>query len=63
MARVRAVRVRDSVSFTWRDVTERHRAAEELAEREARYRLLADNAIDVNVRSARGGPIEGSRRR
>ena len=45
-------------SFTWRDVTDRHAAVEEIAEREAAYRLLADNATDVIVRSSVGGAIE-----
>lgn len=53
---VRAVLVIDSVSVTWRDITDRHAAVAEMAEREAAYRLLADNATDVIVRSdARGG--------
>jgi diguanylate cyclase (GGDEF)-like protein/PAS domain S-box-containing protein len=55
---IRAVRVGDSVSFTWRDVTEGHRDARLLAERESQYRLLADNATDVILRSDRGGLIE-----
>ena len=52
---VRAVRVGDSVSFTWRDVSRRHHEAADLVEREARYRLLAENSTDVIVQSdARG---------
>ncbi|MEI6623955.1 MAG: PAS domain S-box protein, partial [Actinomycetes bacterium] len=44
---VRAVRVGDGLSLTWRDVTKRHLAVEALAAAEARYRLLAENATDV----------------
>ncbi|MEI8082468.1 MAG: PAS domain S-box protein, partial [Actinomycetes bacterium] len=44
---VRAVRVGDGLFLTWRDVTDRHRAAEAVAAAEARYRLLAENATDV----------------
>ncbi len=55
---LRAARVSDSVSFTWRDVTDRHAAVAEIAEREAEYRMLADHATDVIVRSSAGGGIE-----
>ena len=55
---IRAVRVVDSVSFTWRDVTDRHDTVAQMVEREAAYRLLADNATDVIVRSSAGGGIE-----
>ena len=55
---IRAVRVGESVSFTWRDVTGRHTTSAEIADREAAYRLLADNATDVIVRSGSGGGIE-----
>jgi PAS domain S-box-containing protein len=37
------------VGFTWRDVTDRHRAGEARQSAEAQYRLLADNAGDVVV--------------
>ncbi len=46
---IRAIRVGDSLSFTWRDVTERHRASEQLAASEEQYRLLAENSSDVVV--------------
>ena len=55
---IRAVRVGGSISFTWRDVTDRHVTSREIAERESTYRLLADNATDVILRSAAGGGIE-----
>ncbi|MBK9739464.1 MAG: PAS domain S-box protein [Actinobacteria bacterium] len=51
---IRAVRVGDSLSYTWRDVTDRHQAARIVAESEERYRLLAQNSSDVVVRSRAG---------
>jgi len=47
---VRAVRVGDGLSYTWRDITDRHEAAMWLAESEEHYRLLAENASDVVMR-------------
>lgn len=47
---VRAMRVGDGLSYTWRDVTERHAAARWLAESEEQYRFLAENASDVVMR-------------
>lgn len=47
---VRAVRVGDAVSQTWRDVTERYESAQRIAAAEERYRLLADNSADVVMR-------------
>lgn len=40
----------ERVSVAWRDVTERHLAAERIAASEERYRLLAKNALDVVLR-------------
>lgn len=48
---VRAAAVGDSVSLSWRDVTTRHRVNEDLAASEAAYRLLADHATDVIIRT------------
>ncbi len=47
---VRAACVGDGLSYTWRDVTDRHTAVERLAESEEHYRLLAENASDVVIR-------------
>jgi PAS domain S-box-containing protein len=52
---VRAVRVGDAVSQTWRDVTQRHAAAEALASAKEEYRLLAENASDVVFRGDSDG--------
>jgi diguanylate cyclase (GGDEF)-like protein/PAS domain S-box-containing protein len=46
---IRANRVGDSLSYTWRDVTERHEEGEQLAASEEQYRLLAENSSDVVV--------------
>lgn len=48
---IRAVKVGDSLSYTWRDVTERHELME-------RYRMLAENASDVVLRTDADGVIE-----
>ena len=39
----------DRVSYSWRDVTERHAFQQRLAESEERFRLLAENMSDVVV--------------
>jgi PAS domain S-box-containing protein len=52
---VRAARVGDGLSYTWRDVTDRHTAAQWLAESEEHYRLLAENASDVVMRLSPDG--------
>lgn len=46
----RGVRFDDGLSFTWRDVTDRHLAVVDLASSEEQYRLLAENASDVVIR-------------
>lgn len=48
---VRAVRIGDSLSYTWRDVTERHELTQS-------YRLLAENASDIVFRTDVDGVIE-----
>ena len=47
---LRGARVGDGLSFSWRDVTDRHDAALRLAESEDQYRLLAENAADMVMR-------------
>ncbi|MEI6621988.1 MAG: PAS domain S-box protein [Actinomycetes bacterium] len=47
----------DSVSLTWRDVTERYEARMRLADSEQHYRLLANNVTDV-VLQARDGILQ-----
>ncbi len=54
----RGVKVGDGVSLTWRDVTSRVLARDELAEAEERHRLLAENANDVVLRSRPDGTID-----
>lgn len=53
---VRAWRVGDAVSQTWRDISERYDANQRVAAAEEQYRLLADNSADVVMR-LRGGTI------
>ncbi len=45
--KIRAIRLGDSLCQTWRDVTERFAWLDSLAQAEARYRLLAENAADI----------------
>ena len=47
---VRAIKVGDDLSYTWRDITDRHAASVALAASEEQYRLLAENSTDVVVR-------------
>lgn len=53
---IRAAAMGDELSFTWRDVGERHEAAERLAASEDSYRVFAQNASDV-VLHIRDGTI------
>ena len=55
---VRAVRVGDGFSATWRDVSDRFRAARDIAMSEERYRLLAENMSDFVVITNAAGIIE-----
>jgi len=54
---IRAVRVGDALSYTWRDVTERSRYTRRIAQSEEKYRLLAKNSSDVIIR-VKDGNIE-----
>jgi diguanylate cyclase (GGDEF)-like protein/PAS domain S-box-containing protein len=54
---IRAVRVGDALSYTWRDVTERSRLTRKIAQSEEKYRLLAKNSSDVIIR-VKNGNIE-----
>jgi len=54
---VRAVAVGNELTYTWRDVTARRERAEQLAANEERYRLLAENAGDVVIRTDSDGLI------
>ena len=51
---VRAVAVGDSISYTWRDVTERRLTRLRLEASEEKYRLLAENSSDVVIQSRQG---------
>ena len=51
---VRAVRFGDGISYTWREVTDRHRYLEAIASSEKRFRLLAENVSDVVVHADGG---------
>jgi diguanylate cyclase (GGDEF)-like protein/PAS domain S-box-containing protein len=51
---VRAVRVGDGLSYTWRDVSDRHRSQVQLAGSERRYRLLAENVSDTVMHASSG---------
>lgn len=44
---IRAVRSGDGIALTWRDVTDRHDAANQIAESERLFRTLAENSSDV----------------
>lgn len=54
---VRAVPVGDTVSFTWRDVTARVAASQQIAKSREQYRLLAENASEVVVQTGPDGRI------
>ena len=55
---VRAVRVGDDVSVTYRDVTERVQAAAEISRAKERYRLVAENASEMVFQSGTNGLVE-----
>jgi diguanylate cyclase (GGDEF)-like protein/PAS domain S-box-containing protein len=47
---IRAIRVGDALSFTWRDVTDRYLLTQKLAASEEHYRLLTTNSYDTTIR-------------
>lgn len=55
---VRAVRVRDAVSVTYRDVTSRVESAREIDEAKERYRLVAENASEMVFQTGMNGLVE-----
>lgn len=55
---IRMVRLGDSLSCAFRDVTGRHRAARAVAESESRFRLLAENTTDVVITVRDDGTID-----
>lgn len=52
---LRGTKLGDGLSLAWRDVTDRHVAAERLEQSEQRYRLLAESAAHVVFRLDSGG--------
>ncbi len=55
---IRAVRVDDAISYSWRDVTDRHATVEALAASKERYRLLAAHASDIVYQTDPDGVLE-----
>ena len=55
---LRGVRTGDGLALTWRDVTDRRLAGEQLAASRSEYRLLAENASDFVLRSRPDGIID-----
>lgn len=54
---IRAVRIDERVSFTWRDVTDHNAVTRKLVASEEQFRLLAENSSDVVVRVGTDGTI------
>jgi diguanylate cyclase (GGDEF)-like protein/PAS domain S-box-containing protein len=54
---IRAIRVGDALSFTWRDVTDRYQLTQRLAASEEHYRLLTTNSYDTAIRVADDGTV------
>lgn len=54
---IRAVKVGDALSFTWRDVTERYQMSRQLAASEEHYRLITENSYDTTIRVSDDGTI------
>ena len=54
---IRAVRVGDALSFTWRDVTDRYDLTRKLTASEEHYRLLTANSYDTAIRVTDQGEV------
>lgn len=54
---LRAVRIGDTLSISWRDLSDRYEAQAAVAASEARYRLLAENITDVVLTGDAAGVI------
>ncbi|TXH39790.1 MAG: PAS domain S-box protein [Actinobacteria bacterium] len=54
---IRGVALGDSMVYTWRDVTERHRRIQALADAEREYRNLAEATTDMAYRTDASGAI------
>ena len=54
---IRAIRVGDALSFTWRDVTDRYQMTQRLAASEEHYRLLTTNSYDTAIRLSDHGEV------
>lgn len=52
---IRANRIGDALSFSWRDVTDRYLLTRQLANSEEHYRLLTENSYDTSIRAADDG--------
>lgn len=55
---MRAVKINDGLSFTWRDITDRSVLAQQLAHSEERFRLIATNTSDIIVVADPTGALE-----
>ena len=55
---IRGVNVGGELLVSWRDVSERSKSADRLAQSERRYRLLAENASEVVLQTGSSGLIE-----
>jgi len=52
---IRAIRIGDALSFSWRDITDRYLLTQKLATSEEHYRLMTENSYDTSIRIADDG--------